>query len=232
MIRVLIVEDEPGIALALKNDLLLEGYSPEIAADGDTACERARQASFDLILLDVMLPKKDGFAVCRELRRGGVKTPIILLTARTQEAEKVLGLELGADDYVTKPFSPLELRARIRAVLRRTTTDTEALLRFGNVEVDFARGIARRAGVAVELTPLELKLLETLSKAQGRLMTREQILDAVWGPGLSITDRVIDNHMLNLRRKLEEAPDEPRYLISVRGIGYRFAGPDESLTDS
>ncbi len=232
MTRILIVEDEPGIALALKNDLALEGYSPEIAADGDTACQRAREAPFDLILLDVMLPKKDGFAVCRELRRGGVKTPIILLTARTQEAEKVLGLELGADDYVTKPFSPLELRARIRAVLRRTTAEAGDLLRFGNAEVDFARGTARRAGVPVELTPLELKLLEALWKAHGRLMTREQLLDAVWGPGVSITDRVIDNHVLNLRRKLEDSSAEPRYLLSVRGLGYRFAGPDESLTDS
>ena len=232
MTRILVVEDEPGIALGLRNDLLLEGYEVEVAADGETAARRAREASFDLILLDVMLPKKDGFAVCRELRRAGVKTPVILLTARAQEAEKVLGLELGADDYVTKPFSPLELCARIRAVLRRTASEPQPLYRFGTVEIDFARCAAKREGAAVDLTPLEFKVLSTLIHAQGRLLSRDQLIAQVWGNGVSITDRVVDNHILNLRRKLEETPAEPRFLLSVRGLGYRFENREGNLTET
>jgi two-component system alkaline phosphatase synthesis response regulator PhoP len=188
---------------------------------------------FDLLLLDVMLPGKDGFAVCRELRRAGVKTPIILLTARAQETEKVLGLELGADDYVTKPFSPMELRARIKAVLRRTGAGAdEETYRFGGIEVDFARCRALRAGHDAALTPLEFKLLATLIRARGRLLSRSQLIDAVWGAGTAITDRVVDNHMMNLRRKLEEHPAEPRYLISSRGLGYRFENPDNAQTET
>jgi DNA-binding response OmpR family regulator len=228
--KVLVVEDEPGIALGLRNDLTLEGYAVEVASDGETASRLAREASFDLILLDVMLPRKDGFAVCRDLRRAGVKTPVILLTARAQEAEKVLGLELGADDYVTKPFSPLELCARIKAVLRRTASDVPSVFHFGNVEVDFSRCTARRAGASVELTPLEFKVLSTLIHARGRLLSRDQLITQVWGDGVSITDRVVDNHILNLRRKLEDTPSEPRYLLSVRGLGYRFENPEGSLT--
>jgi DNA-binding response OmpR family regulator len=228
--KVLVVEDEPGIALGLRNDLTLEGYAVEVAGDGETASQRARDASFDLIVLDVMLPKKDGFAVCRDLRRAGVKTPVILLTARAQEAEKVLGLELGADDYVTKPFSPLELCARIKAVLRRTASDVPPVFHFGNVDVDFSRCTTRRAGVSVELTALEFKVLSTLIHARGRLLSRDQLITQVWGDGVAITDRVVDNHILNLRRKLEDTPAEPRYLLSVRGLGYRFEHPEGSLT--
>jgi DNA-binding response OmpR family regulator len=228
--KVLVVEDEPGIALGLRNDLTLEGYAVEVAGDGETASRLAREGSFDLILLDVMLPKKDGFAVCRDLRRAGVKTPVILLTARALEAEKVLGLELGADDYVTKPFSPLELCARIKAVLRRTASDLPPVFHFGNVEVDFSRCTARRAGASVELTPLEFKVLTTLIHARGRMLSRDQLITQVWGEGVSITDRVVDNHILNLRRKLEDTPAEPRHLLSVRGLGYRFENPEGSLT--
>jgi DNA-binding response OmpR family regulator len=229
--RILVVEDEPAIALGLRNDLTLEGYDVETAEDGDQAAARALEARFDLILLDVMLPKRDGFAVCRDLRRAGVRTPIILLTARAQDTDKVLGLELGADDYVTKPFSPMELCARIKAVLRRTGGDTTARCRFGDVEVDFEKGLARRSGSPVDLTPLELKVLAALVEANGRLLSREQLIERVWGAGVSITDRVVDTHMLNLRRKLEERPGEPRYLLSVRGLGYRFENAAESLTE-
>jgi DNA-binding response OmpR family regulator len=232
MTRILVVEDEPGIAFGLKKDLTCEGYAVEVAADGETAVERAREGPFDLILLDIMLPRKDGFAVCRELRRGGVKTPIILLTARALEAEKVLGLELGADDYVTKPFSPMELCARIKAVLRRTAGKQAEVCRFGGIEVDFERCLARRAGAAVDLTPLEFKVLATLIRASGRLLSREQLIDQVWGSGISITDRVVDNHILNLRRKLEDKPAEPQFLLSVRGLGYRFGNPDEKQTET
>ena len=224
MARILVVEDEPALSICLANDLKLEGYEVEVAGDGETAIEKGRQPKFDLILLDVMLPRKDGFEVCRELRRAGVRTPIILLTARTQEAEKVLGLELGADDYVTKPFSPRELRARIKAALRRTAAVVPRTYQFGDVEVDFQRCQVRRRGKAVEVTPLELKLLEAFVRSPGRTLTRAQLLDQVWGPGTFITDRVVDNHITRLRKKIEATPGEPRYLVSVRGIGYRFDG--------
>jgi len=219
-----VVEDELGIALGLEDDLRLEGYEVEVAGDGETALRRARERPFDLILLDVMLPRKDGFAVCRELRRGGVRTPIILVTARTHEAEKVLGLELGADDYVTKPFSPLELRARIKAVLRRAAGELPQVYRFGDIEVDFARCELRRAGTPVELSALEFKLLGALLRHRGRVLSRQQLQDEVWGVGTYLGERVIDNHIVNLRRKLEPHPAQPRYLVSVRGLGYRFDG--------
>jgi two-component system alkaline phosphatase synthesis response regulator PhoP len=224
MARILVVEDEPSIALGLKSDLLLEGYEVEVARDGEAALERARHERFDLILLDVMLPRKDGFAVCRELRRGRVGTPIIMLTAKTQEAEKVLGLGLGADDYVTKPFSPLELRARVQAVLRRTSGETPEVYRFGDIEVNLTRGEMRRKGVAVATSALEFKLLSTFIHRRGRLLSRDQLLDAVWRPEASPSDRVIDNHIMNLRRKIEPHAEQPRYLVSVRGLGYRFDG--------
>jgi DNA-binding response OmpR family regulator len=230
--KILVVEDEPAIALGLKNDLMLEGYQPEVAADGDTAVRRASETPFDLILLDVMLPKKDGFSVCRDLRRAGVTTPIIMLTAKAQESDKLLGLGLGADDYVTKPFSPLELCARIKAVLRRSATSQTERYRFGNVDVDFSRGVVRRNGQPIDLTALELKVLAALIRARGHLLTREQVIDAAWGRGVSISDRVVDNHMMNLRRKLEDDPGAPRYLLSVRGLGYRFENSDNGQTNS
>ena len=222
MSRILIVEDEADIALGLEDDLTAEGYDVEVARDGETACRRGREASWDLILLDVMLPKKDGFDVCRELRRSGVHTPIILLTAKAQEAEKVLGLELGADDYVTKPFSPRELRARIKALLRRLSRP--AVCRFGDVEVDFARAEVRRAGETLEVTPIEFKLLSVFIQRRGRVLSREQLLDAAWDRDVHVTDRAVDAHIVNLRRKIEPEPAEPRFLLSVRGLGYRFDG--------
>ncbi len=224
MAKILVVEDEPAIALGLKNDLKLEGHAVEVAADGETAARRGRQEAFDLILLDLMLPRKDGLAVCRELRHAGVRTPIIMLTAKAMEADKVVGLEMGADDYITKPFSPLELRARVKAILRRGAGEAPDVYGFGDVEVDFTRAEVRRAGVAVEMTPLEFKLLCTFVRRRGRILTRERLLDEVWRPDSSPTDRVIDNHIMNLRRKIEPAPHEPRYIVSVRGLGYRFEG--------
>jgi len=224
MTRILVVEDEPAIAFGLEADLKAEGYDVEVAGDGATAVGRARGGGFGLILLDVMLPRKDGFEVCRELRRAGVGTPIILLTARSQEAEKVMGLEWGADDYVTKPFSPPELRARIKAVLRRTSGGDEPVFRFGDAEVDFARCELRRAGKAVELTALEFKLLAAFIRNRGRVLNRQRLLDEAWGPGTFISDRVVDNHIVLLRRKIEPEPHTPRYLVNVRGLGYRFDG--------
>jgi two-component system alkaline phosphatase synthesis response regulator PhoP len=224
MKRILVVEDEPGIALGLEIDLRIEGYHPELVADGIEAARRAREEPFDLILLDVMLPGKDGFEICRELRRAGVTTPIILLTAKTHDAEKVIGLELGADDYVTKPFNPMELRARIKAVLRRSPSGTPEVCRFGDTEVDFARCELRKAGQLVEITPIELKLLGVFVRSRGRTLSRDQLLNAVWGPGTFVNPRVVDNHIVGLRRKIEPEPDAPRYLVNVRGMGYRFDG--------
>jgi DNA-binding response OmpR family regulator len=226
MPRILVVEDEPDIALGLVDDLTLEGHSVEMVTDGESASRRGREPRWDLIVLDVMLPKKDGFDVCRDLRRAGVKTPIILLTARTHEAEKVLGLELGADDYVTKPFSPRELRARITAVLRRVASDVsvKSVYRFGDVMIDFGRAELTRGGRPVDVTPIELKLLEVFVRRRGRVLSREQLLDAAWGQDVHVTDRAVDTHIVNLRRKIEEAPADPKYLLSVRGIGYRFDG--------
>ncbi|MCU0247448.1 MAG: response regulator transcription factor [Bryobacter sp.] len=225
MARILIVEDEPAISFGLELDLRTEGYEVEIAADGDAGARRGRDTSFDAILLDVMLPGKDGFEVCRELRRAGVKTPILLLTAKSQEAEKVMGLDLGADDYVTKPFSPKELRARIRALLRRGVPDGAASVHsFGDVELDEARGEVRRAGRAVDMTPLEYKLLCALVRNRGRVMSRDRLIDAAWGPGTFVSERVVDNYIVTLRRKLEPDPSSPVYLVNVRGQGYRFDG--------
>jgi DNA-binding response OmpR family regulator len=224
MMRILVVEDEPAIAFGLEADLKTEGYDVEVVGDGEAATRRAREGKFDLILLDVMLPRKDGFEVCRELRRAGFKIPIILLTARSQEVEKVMGLEWGADDYVTKPFSPPELRARIKAVLRRTSGEDELIYRFGDAEVDFARCELRREGKTVEITSLEFKLLAAFIHNRGRVLSRQRLLDEVWGPGTFITDRVVDNHIVTLRKKIEPEPHTPQYLINVRGLGYRFDG--------
>lgn len=229
MSRILIVEDEPSIALALEDDLRREGYDTEVVVDGEAAVERGALGMFDLVLLDVMLPGRDGFEVCRELRRRGVDTPIVLLTARTQEAEKVLGLESGADDYLTKPYSPRELRARVKAHLRRSARHLGEIYRFGDAELDFVRCELRRNGKPVELSALEFKLLSTFVKRSGRLLSRAQLLDEVWGCDAHVTDRVVDNQVTNLRKKIEPNPERPRYLISLRGLGYRFDG--EGMTD-
>ena len=223
MTRILVVEDEPGIAFALKADLETEGYAVAVATTGNDALRLAQPDAFDLILLDIMLPGKDGFDVCRALRRAGLVTPIVLLTAKAQEAEKVMGLELGADDYVTKPFSPRELRARIKAHLRRSKTRDEAEnFRFDDTEVDFARCEVRRAGRVIELSALEFKLLAAFVRSRGRVLTRDQLLDAAWGTDVSLNDRVVDNHIVSLRRKLEAEPARPRHFLNIRGIGYRF----------
>jgi DNA-binding response OmpR family regulator len=225
MTRVLVVEDEPNLAFALEADLTTEGYATTVAGTGPDALAAAARESFDLVLLDVMLPGKDGFDVCRELRRSGQKMPIILLTARAHNAEKVMGLDLGADDYVTKPFDPHELRARIRAVLRRSTATGDEqgeIYRFGDTEIDFGRAEVHRGGTVVDLSAIEFKLLSTFVKGRGRLFTRDQLLDAVWGPGVSLNDRVVDNHIVSLRRKIEAVPTDPKHLKNIRGLGYRF----------
>ena len=223
MARILIVEDEPDIALGLQLDLRDEGYDVEVVADGGQAARLAREPGWDLILLDVMLPSKDGFEVCRELRRADVRTPVLMLTARAHEAEKVMGLDMGADDYVTKPFSPRELRARVRALLRRTAVpDDQPVHRFGDCEVDLSRAQLRRKGLPADLTAIELKMLQLFLRTRGRVLTRAQVVDEVWGRDVFVTDRVVDTHVVKLRRKVEPDPAEPRHIVSVRGIGYRF----------
>jgi two-component system alkaline phosphatase synthesis response regulator PhoP len=226
MSKILVVEDEAGIAFSLESDLETEGYQVEVLSDGAGAVARALTGNFDLILLDIMLPHKDGFEICRELRHQGLKTPIILLTAKTHEAEKVMGLDTGADDYVTKPFSPRELRARIRALLRRSEDEDQGVpnqvYRFGSCELDMVRFELRRNGRRIDSTTTELKLLAAFVRNCGRLLTRERLLDEVWGTDIAVTDRVIDNHIVSLRKKIEEDPSAPHHLVSVRGLGYRF----------
>jgi len=226
MARILVVEDEPTIAMGLEDDLRLEGHDVDLVADGATAEIRALEGGHDLILLDVMLPRKDGFSVCRSLRAAGVRTPIVLLTAKGHETDKVLGLELGADDYVTKPFSPRELVARINAVMRRIhELPTEAkIFRSGDLTLDFGRYEASRAGKRLPLTALEFKLARTFVKHRGQVLTHDQLIAEVWGKDVFLTDRVIYTHINNLRQKMEADPATPKLIVSVRGIGYRFDG--------
>jgi DNA-binding response OmpR family regulator len=224
MPRILIVEDELSIATLLRDDLSLEGYQVESVGDGEAAIATATTGRFDLVILDVMLPGKDGFEVCRALRALGHRMPIIMLTAKTQESDKVMGLEIGADDYVTKPFSPRELRARVKAALRRAAGETPESYRFGAVEVDFGRRELRSGGQTVEVTTIEFKLLSAFIRHRGLVLSREQLLDQVWGQGVYVTDRAVDTHIVNLRRKVEPDPAVPRYVVSVRGAGYRFDG--------
>ena len=221
MKSILVVEDEPAIATGLKDDLELDGYHVDVAADGVAAIDAIARKPYDLILLDVMLPKKDGFSVCRELRASGVRTPIILLTARGEEADKIRGLNLGADDYVTKPFSPRELNARIQAVLRRGPA-TGSVRKFGNVVVDFTRGEVTRSGTRIELTALEFKLLRAFLEHAGAVLSLDQLIGIVWGKDVFLTDRVVYTHVNNLRGKIEENPSQPRHIVSLRGLGYRF----------
>jgi len=219
--KILVVEDEPDIALGLQLDLRDEGHDVEVVADGQAASRRGREPGWDLILLDVMLPLKDGFEVCRDLRRAKVRTPILMLTAKAQDAEKVMGLDMGADDYVTKPFSPRELRARIRALLRRVVPAVESVQHVGDCELDFGRAEVRRDGQAVDLTAIELKMLDVFVRNPGRVITRAVVINDVWGD-VFVTDRVVDTHIVKLRRKIERDPAEPQHIVSVRGIGYRF----------
>jgi len=225
MVKILIVEDDKDIALGLEEDLLHHGFEVETVSDGERAVSRCREHHWDLILLDLMLPKKDGFEVCKELRREGISTPIIMLTAKTHEAEKIFGLEIGADDYITKPFSPRELRARIHAVLRRTSSgESSETYRFGDFEINLDRAEVLCRGKPIDLSALEFRILTAFVRRRGRVLSREQLIDAAWGPATIVSERVVDTHILNLRKKIEEKPANPCYIRSVRGMGYRFEG--------
>ena len=226
MTRILIIEDEESIRMALEDDLKLEGYAVSSAEDGLQGLSLAKQRGHDLIILDIMLPKMDGFEVCRELRQSGVNVPILMLTAKSQEIDKVLGLELGADDYVTKPFSPRELLARVKALLRRVRQTQQGIerYRFGNVEIDFKRYEAKKGNQPIYLTALEFALLHFLIEHKDQVASRNLILDQVWGQDTQVYPRTVDLHIAHLRKKLEDDPANPQCIISVRGAGYRFNG--------
>ena len=223
--HILVVEDDPSINLGLQMNLEAEGYQVSIAVDGEDGLNRAVSADVDLVILDVMLPKMNGFEVVKAIRRQGNHVPVVMLSARGAEMDKVMGLELGAEDYITKPFSLAELLARVKAVLRRDGIARQAperVVRTGNLEIDSAMRQVKRSGELVSLTATEFDVLWCLVEASTRVLTREDILTRVWGPGHHGTLRTIDNFLLQLRTKLETDPAEPEHLLTVRGVGYRF----------
>ncbi|MGD8397249.1 MAG: response regulator transcription factor [Anaerolineae bacterium] len=222
---ILVVDDEARIVKLVRDYLERAGFRVLTAADGETALRAARAGQPDLIVLDLMLPGVDGLDVCHRLRRESA-VPIIMLTARVEEADRVVGLELGADDYVTKPFSPRELVARVRATLRRASGQVgpPTVIRAADVELDVDALTATVAGKPVDLTPTEFQVLAVLARQPGRIFTREQLLEAVHGVAFDGYDRSIDSHIKNIRRKIEPDPRQPRYIETVYGVGYRFAG--------
>jgi two-component system alkaline phosphatase synthesis response regulator PhoP len=220
--RVLVVEDDASIAVGLRINLEKEGYAVTLASDGESGLASVRTSAPDLVILDVMLPNMNGFEVLQTLRREGFTKPIIVLSARTGEMDKVTGLELGAEDYVAKPFSLAELLARVRAALRRGHAVPSRTFAFEDVTVDVAAREVRRAGQVVEMTATEFDVLMCLLDARGRALTREAIFQKVWGPNHHGTPRTIDNFIQQLRAKLEKSPQEPKHFHTVRGVGYRF----------
>jgi len=225
--KILVVEDEIGIVVPLADRLRREGYDVETAMDGETGLREAMVNRFDLILLDLMLPKRNGMDICKELRQHDIRVPILMLTARGQITDKVSGLRIGADDYVTKPFDMAELLARVDALLRRVPMQSGEPLtgyRFADVEVDFRRDSVTRSGKPVNLSTKEFQLLRCLIERRGVIVSREQLLADVWGYDGAMLTRTVDVHMLWLRQKLEENPKTPEYLTTVRGLGYKFTG--------
>jgi two-component system alkaline phosphatase synthesis response regulator PhoP len=226
MPKVLIVEDDDAMAIALTDGFRYEGYEVVAARDGEAGLAMARSTSPDLLILDVMLPKMSGLDVCKQLRAEGSQVPIIMLTARGQEVDKVLGLKLGADDYVTKPFGFMELVARAEAVLRRTGSGARTLssYRFGDVTVDFKKGELRRKNVLVDVTARELRLLEYFITHRGEVVARERLLDQVWDYDATPLTRTVDMHVAKLRKKIEDDPSDPKFLVTVHRMGYKFTG--------
>jgi two-component system alkaline phosphatase synthesis response regulator PhoP len=222
--KVLIVEDEPGIAIGLRDNFEYEGFTVVVAGDGEAALRQAASELPDIVVLDIMLPKLSGLDVCRNLRAKGFAAPILMLTARRREIDAVVGLEVGADDYVTKPFGIRELVARVKAHLRRASSSHPALLTygFGDVDLDFRRYEARKAGRILDLSPREFEMLKYLIQRQGETVTREQLLDEVWGYDQFPITRTVDNHIAKLRQKIEDHPADPQHIITVHRVGYRF----------
>jgi two-component system alkaline phosphatase synthesis response regulator PhoP len=223
--KILIIEDDPGISLGLKDEFESEGYDVWAAEDGEKGLEAAKTQKPDLIVLDIMLPVLDGYEVCKRLRMEGNRTPIIMLTVRDKEIDKILGLELGADDYVTKPFSLRELVARAEAIFRRGEARFEDLgtYSFGQINLDFKKYEATKEGKNLELTPIEFHLMKLMIQRKGEVLTRNDFLDGVWGEdNLAVSDRTVDSHIANIRKKVENDPAHPKHIISVRGVGYKF----------
>ncbi len=226
MKRLLLIEDEPGLVLTLRDRLTREGYALESCADGESGLERAAREPFDLVLLDVMLPRLNGLDVLRELRKRSVDTPVIMLTAKGQVVDKVVGLKLGADDYVTKPFEMVELLARIEAKLRRAPAVAHPSegYHFDEVRVDFRRAEVTKAGQPLDLSAREFQLLKYFIEHRGATLTREELLNEVWGYNAMPSTRTVDVHVAWLRQKIEPNPRHPQYILTVHGMGYKFAG--------
>jgi two-component system alkaline phosphatase synthesis response regulator PhoP len=225
--RILLIEDEPGLVITMTDRLESEGYRVETARDGQAGLDLAASDLFDLILLDVMLPGKNGFDVCRDLRQRGVETPIVMLTARGQVFDKVVGLKLGADDYVTKPFEMVELLARIEAHIRRgagKNPPSRDSYKFGDLRVDFRSAEVYRDGSSVELSAQEYKLLRYFIEQRGAILSRDKLLDEVWGYDAMPSTRTVDVHVAWLRQKLETNPRHPQFILTVHGLGYKFIG--------
>lgn len=225
MNRVLVVEDDPSMAVALRDGLEYEGYDVCMASDGEAGLRMASTHDPDLILLDVMLPKRSGLSVCREIRGSGSNVPIIMLTARGQEIDKVTGLKIGADDYVTKPFGFVELVARVEAVLRRSRShESGRVFEFGGYSVDFERFEVTRDGMVLVLSAREFELLAYFIENRGRVIPRDELLERVWSYRGSSNTRTVDMHVAKLRKKIEEEPAQPQWIMTQHGVGYRFEG--------
>jgi len=225
--RILLVEDEPSLVLTVSDRLVSEGYRVETVGDGEEAVALAETGAFDLILLDVMLPGKNGFDVCRDLRQRGMQVPILMLTARTQVVDRVVGLKLGADDYLSKPFEMIELLARIEALLRRARAPLSGAgdsYAFGDVQVDFRRAEVRRNGQLLSLSALELRLLRHFIENRGLVLSRDELLDRVWGYDATAVTRTVDVHVASLRQKIEANPSRPQHVLTVHRLGYKFVG--------
>jgi two-component system alkaline phosphatase synthesis response regulator PhoP len=224
--KLLFIEDEPGLCITLSDRLQKEGYEIDISNDGESGFRQAVKGSYDLILLDLMLPKKNGYEVCSDLRQRGFKTPILMLTARDQTADKVHGLKIGADDYLAKPFEMLELLARIEALLRRSAPPSASspfAFRFGSVQIDFVKTEICRDGAIVPFSSKEFQLLRYMIDHRGETLSRETLLHEVWGYSAIPNTRTVDVHVAWLRQKLEEDPKQPQWILTVHGLGYKFA---------
>jgi DNA-binding response OmpR family regulator len=223
--KILIIEDEPGILLGIKDEFESEGYEVYTAENGEDGLAKAKQYKPDLIILDIMMPVLDGYEVCKRLRMEGDNTPIIMLTVKDKEIDKVLGLELGADDYVTKPFSLRELMARAKAIFRRTEERAQeiATYSFGEIELDFKKYEAKKGGQDLDLTPLEFHMLKLFIQKKEQVLSRDDFLDGIWGEdNVSVSFRTVDSHIANLRKKIEDDPSNPKHILSIRGVGYKF----------